>query len=245
MTATSFGSIAASFLGATVPATATAGQRKEKPFTDPVRKRSFHENSRAAKPWQRWGKSRVEWNRYKSAALGAFDRLMLDQRKRGAAARREKVEQSVRLRGDDRLILAFLLDRYNHVTGQLYPAIQTIVSETGLGRTFVIEGLDRLKRFGFVNWVRRTKTKPDAEGQAGPQLEQTSSAYFFDWQALVQRARKTFYQLLTIGLRKVRPTSAPAPVPAQRWPSDPEARALLERMQSSLDSASTPNGLYP
>ncbi len=222
----------------------TSGFRKERGATDAVRRESYHEASPKAQPWRQHrhgGGNRKHWAAIKGAALGAFDRLYrahsidLQQARadRRAGTREDVKPAGERLHGDDRAILWYLLDRYNHLTGQLFPSYATIAAETGKSLGFVKASLARLKRFGFVSWVRRTKTKEGAEGNAGPQLEQTSNAYYFDWAAqLVTEAKSTFQNLLTIALKKLRGGAMPA---RPATPLNPELAAILSRMSASID----------
>lgn len=242
---TAFGGLAADILHR------TSGFRKERGATDPVRRDSYHEALPKAQPWRQHrhgGGSRKHWAAIKGAALGAFDRLYrahsIDLRQaradRRAGTREDVTPTGERLHGDDRAILWYLLDRYNHVTGQLFPSYATIAAETGKSLGFVKASLGRLKLFGFVCWVRRTKTKEGAEGNAGPQLEQTSNAYFFDWAAqLVTEAKSTFQNLLTIAMKKLRGGAKPT---RPTKPSDPELAAILSRMSAAIDQR---DGLVP
>lgn len=224
----------------------------EKP-NDLARPGSHHEDTRKAKPWRVHGdRDRSQWNAFKAAALRCFDSTRqkhLAALRDARAARRagDDVElpgADERLHADDRSVLTYMLDRYNHMTGMLYPTYATIAGETGLSHGFVKAAMARLRRFGLIDWVRRTKTKEGAEGQAGPQLEQTSNAYFFAWaEQLVGAARETFLNFLTIGLKRLnsaRKVATPAVV------TNPEMIATLARMRegihngpASLSSAST------
>ena len=238
MTARQFTAVATTIMSRTL------GFRNEANSTDPVRRNSYHEASVKAQPWRhhRHGSgNRRHWAAIKGAILGAFDRLYrshsVDLRQaradRRAGMREDVTPADERLHGDDRAILWYLLDRYNHLTGQLFPSYATIAAETGKSLGFVKAALARLKRFGFVNWVRRTKTKEGAEGNAGPQLEQTSNAYYFDWaEQLVTDAKSTFQNLLTIAMKKLRGDAKPV---RPTGPSDLELAAALSRMSASID----------
>ena len=234
--AAGFGQLAASILST------TPGHRKEGDATDPVRRGSWHEDSRQAKPWRRHGDGdRRKWGAFKGAALGAFDKLyrthsiQLRQERadRRAGKRQDVTDPRKRLHSDDRAVLAYLLDRYNHVTGELYPRIDSIIEAVGKSHGFVKAALARLREFGFLCWVRRTKTKEGSEGKAGPQLEQTSNAYFFAWgEQLVNDAKSVFQNLLTIALKKLRTGSVGGKV---AWPSDPALAAALAGVRDGLD----------
>lgn len=222
----------------------TPGCRKEGEATDPVRRNSYHEASSKAQPWRihrQGGGCRKQWAAIKGAVLGALDKLYrihCIELRQARADRRAGLTESVpspsdRLHADDRAVLRYMLDRYNHLTGQLYPCADTIAAETGKSLGFVKAALARLKRFGFINWVRRTKTKEGSEGQAGPQLEQTSNAYYFAWaEELIAAAKATFQNLLTIATRKLRGDPKP---PRAVAPSDPALAAALARMGSTID----------
>lgn len=209
---------------------------------DLARPQSHHEDSRKAKPWRIHGdRNRQRWNAFKTAALRSFDSIRqkhLIALRAARAARRagesiELPDANERLHGDDRAVLNYMLDRYNHMTGELYPTYATIAQETGLSHGFVKAAMARLRVFGLIDWVRRSKTKEGAQGQAGPQLEQTSNAYFFAWaEQLAGAARESFLHYLTIGLKKLaaaRMATAPAQI------SNPEMRAALARMRSGLE----------
>ena len=212
----------------------------EKP-TDRARPKSHHEDTRKAKPWRVHGdRNRTRWNAFKAAALRSFDSMRhkhLAALRDARAARRagESVELPAaqeRLHGDDRAVMTFMLDRYNHITGELYPTYATVAAETGLSHGFVKASMARLRAFGLIDWVRRSKTKEGAEGQAGPQLEQTSNAYFFAWpEQLVGAARETFLNFLTIGLKKLGAARAATPAVV----TNPEMIATLARLRDGLE----------
>lgn len=209
--------------------------------TDSVRPESHHEDTRKAKPWRVHGdRNRHRWNAFKAAALRSFDSMRhkhLSALRDARAARRggDSVELPAaqdRLHGDDRAVLTYMLDRYNHMTGELYPTYATIAGETGLSHGFVKAAMARLRAFGLIDWVRRSKTKEGAAGQAGPQLEQTSNAYFFAWaEQLVGAAKETFLNFLTIGLKRLGAARAPTPAVV----TNPEMAATLARMREGLE----------
>lgn len=226
--------------------------------TDPVRRGSFHEDSRQAKPWRVHGdRDRRRWNAYKGAALGTFDAMRKAHLTALRAARRARragedvqvPDAKERLHADDRAVLHYMLDRYNHMSGQLYPTYASIAGETGLSHGFVKAAMARLRRFGLMDWVRRTKTKEGAEGEAGPQLEQTSNAYFFAWaEQLVGAARETFLNLLTIALKKVtaaRAVAPPSPLGAELQAALDRMREGIDRRDARMSSASPQDARYP
>jgi hypothetical protein len=253
MTALAIGGIASRVLSS------TPGHRKERPFTDPVRKHSIHEDRPEAKPWRIFGRrSRAEKRAYVIAVLDAFETALVESKRKAAMLRREKrhrieilaasgrgpdhpyasrmvIEQP--LQDGDRRVLAFLLDIHNHRTGECYPTIDTIAEEIARSREAVNDSLARLKERGFVRWIRRTKTKPGSEGEAGPQLEQTSNAYTFDWErSLVGRALMVFRDVLRRCLKRITP---PAPAKPQEI-TDPALKAATESLRASVRAKTPP-----
>lgn len=222
-----------------------------------VRRSSYREDTVKANPWTRFG-GRDRWRANKGAALGAFDRTLNSHAKElrtQRADRRRGARETVMgpdeyLHEGDRSVLMAVLEHYNPISGKCFPALTTIVDISGRSHGFVVASLKRLRAFGFIDWVRRTKVKEGAEGQAGPQLEQTSNGYFFPWlTSLKDQALGVFKNLLTIALKKIRGRS-PAPSPSA--PTSPELAAslarvgaLLDRRDTALSSANTNSGDYP
>ena len=73
-------------------------------------------------------------------------------------------------------VLEYLYDLVDFATGRLEPAIATIAEEIGHSYSAVHEALCRLRRQGFLQWIRRSKPTGN-KGEAGPQVEQISNAY--------------------------------------------------------------------
>lgn len=140
-------------------------------------------------------------------------------------------------------MLDALLDHFNHATGELYPAQQTVADKTGLSRRQVVYALARLRSRGFVTWVRRTVKKDGAEGLTGPQREQKSNAYHFDWRRkMAKRTWMRFWQLVSTRLRKLGNVAARAlQPPTWRDTAGPALRATLD----SLGRAVSPNPPSP
>ena len=238
----------------------TPGVRKERPFTDPVRKHSFHEDTPQAKPWRTFGrKTRAEKRAWSSAALAAFDVALIKSKRRAKMLRDErrrrvkmlaasgrgpehpfasklKIEEP--LQDGDRRVLAYLIDAHNHLTGECYPRLEKIAKEIARSRDGVIDSLRRLKEYGFVRWVRRTKTKEGAEGEAGPQLEQTSNAFTFAWEtSLTGRALLVFRHMLKLGLRRV---SGAPPARIAAVITDLDLKAATEQFRASWHAQNPP-----
>jgi hypothetical protein len=143
-----------------------------------------------------------------------------------------------RLRRIDVTILEALIKHVDFATGRLYPAIETIAAKAGCHRNSVIAGLRRLKAKGFIAWVRRT-IRTGNEGEFGPQLEQTSNAYFFDHrQGMAARTWARFTQILVTKLRRL--GAIPAGVAGGGSEiACPALRAALDSFGSSVANAST------
>lgn len=73
-------------------------------------------------------------------------------------------------------VLGYLYDTVDYSTGRLEPAIRTIAEEIGRAYSAVHEALVRLRRHGFLHWMRRSEKIEDPE-PGGPQVKQASNAY--------------------------------------------------------------------
>ena len=126
-------------------------------------------------------------------------------------------------------------------TGRLEPTISTIQERTRFARATVVRALARLKAHGFLQWVRRSR-RTGNDGEAGPQREQTSNAYFFDLARLARGVGLRFRQLL--GHRE---TAARArgdlpplpPPPPLGTPTDLALREALAGLGAGIMSASS------
>lgn len=73
-------------------------------------------------------------------------------------------------------VLAYLYELVDYSTGRLEPAIATIAEEVGRSYSAVHEALVRLRKEGFLHWMRRSRPIKDPE-PGGQQVEQVSNAY--------------------------------------------------------------------
>jgi predicted flavoprotein YhiN len=74
-------------------------------------------------------------------------------------------------------VLRALLFRFQDFrTGQIDPSLDTIARYTGHSVTAVHAAIARLRKNGFLSWLRRY-VFTGREGLRGPQVEQTSNAY--------------------------------------------------------------------
>ncbi|WP_294301874.1 hypothetical protein [uncultured Sphingomonas sp.] len=147
-------------------------------------------------------------------------------------------------------VLRILCTRFlRFASGQLDPAVRTIALATGYTYKTVHSALTRLKKHGFLDWVRRSQATDRRAGDAGPQREQVSNAYHFPMSGLPKAVLQRWKDLRERRRRR-RQSEAPvaatnAPQPGQRrLPSDPAMRALLLSMEARLEGANPETGEY-
>ncbi len=104
-------------------------------------------------------------------------------------------------------------------TGRIEPALASIAEQAKLARATVSAALKRLKKAGFLSWIRR-KREIDAEGP-GPRIHQATSAY---WIKLRGRAAG----LVRLALAKLKPPP-PDDAIARRDQDAPDVEAMLDR----------------
>lgn len=130
-------------------------------------------------------------------------------------------------------------NQLNFRTGRLEPAIAWIEKVTGFARKTVVDALARLKRHGFLDWVRRSR-KTGVVGEAGPQREQETNAYFFDVGRLPRHVLQRFRDLQEKRRRR-RSNGAPAaPTAAPPAPTvqDAALSSALQRLGALIPGAS-------
>jgi hypothetical protein len=117
-----------------------------------------------------------------------------------------------RLTRTDVDVLRGLLSFLDFATGRLFPSIKAIAARVGCHYNTANESLGRLRSHGLIDRVRRT-IRTGNDGQAGPQLEQTSNAYFFDHRRrMAARTWKHYWNKLCVALRRLGARKPPAPV---------------------------------
>ncbi|MCW3837787.1 helix-turn-helix domain-containing protein [Sphingomonas canadensis] len=100
------------------------------------------------------------------------------------AARRFEQESMERSRRNGALghigleVLEALYSFADYKTGRCDPSVDTIAAKIKRSYKAVRQALERLRAAGFVEWIRRCVSTGN-EGQAGPQVQQTSNAYGF------------------------------------------------------------------
>lgn len=99
-------------------------------------------------------------------------------------------------------------------TGRCTPCLETIMRLTGFARPTVVRLLASLRGFGFLDWVRRTVRTGNRPGE-GPQVRQTSNAYFVDFTRLPRGAYQTLKAMLgkTVNIDRAPRHAGSGPVP--------------------------------
>lgn len=128
-------------------------------------------------------------------------------------------------------VLAYLYETVDFLSGRLEPAIATIADEIGRAYSAVHDALCRLRREGFLHWMRRSRpVKHPVPG--GPQVEQIQNAYAL----LVPEPMKEWMKSL---FRR-------APIPTceqdRRKQKDAEFEAMLAGLSAEERHNSTWNG---
>lgn len=135
-------------------------------------------------------------------------------------------------------------------TGRLDPPIAWIEKVTGFARKTVVDALARLRRHGFLDWVRRTRST-GRTGDAGPQREQETNAYYFDVTKLARRVLQRFRDLCERRRRR-RANAAPAAPGRQRRAAEPSGElgealarlgAKVAERECSIQPVSPPQDL--
>lgn len=117
-----------------------------------------------------------------------------------------------RLQRIDVDVLRALLGFLDFATGRLFPSIEKIAERAGVHYNSAVAAIRRLRHHGLIDRVRRT-TRTGNDKQAGPQLEQTSNAYFFDHRRrMAARTWQTYWKRLTLALRRLGARRPAAPV---------------------------------
>ncbi|MFV0625222.1 hypothetical protein ACBY01_14585 [Sphingomonas sp. ac-8] len=136
-----------------------------------VRRDSYHQGEREMR---RWGEcntfSRGE-NNARMRAAEAFDH----ETKRPGARNGDLGHVALE-------VLRFMLRLRAHKTGRLDPSYGWMAQQLRRSRSTVIKAIARLKRHGFLDWIRRTRPVPNPR-PGGQYVEQISNAYFLSMPA--------------------------------------------------------------
>lgn len=181
MSAGTFGSFAAGIVAglAQKPAPKKRGPKSGPRSGEKVRNNSYYEGQLEPRLWRPvgFGKQRGTKRgarRLRGAIMNAARSLELRTRKDRQAklpGARNGVLGHIGL-----AVLEALYDFVDFRTGRLEPAIATIAEKVGFSYAAVHNALARLRLYGFLQWIRRSRPL-DNEGQVGPQVEQITNAY--------------------------------------------------------------------
>jgi hypothetical protein len=162
-----------------------AAVRKEKARGDsprsgqPVWRNSYTEGQIEDRLWRPIGVGRARGTRRGAKRLkGAIMQAAkaLDARTRKERKGKHKGVRNGVLGHIGLAVLESLYDLVDFATGRLEPAINTIADRVGHSYSAVHNALDRLRKFGFLKWMRRSRPTEN-KGEAGPQVEQIPNAY--------------------------------------------------------------------
>ena len=204
MTALSFGDIAGAFADRKNPDRQRTPRRNSYDIED--------RRSQVFKP------IRDGWD-WVGSVMQAFDELLHHQRT-------TKYKGSDRLQDGDRRILWSFLKCIDFKTGQLDPSYQEIADRAGCHRATAVEACKRFGKWLGLKWVRRT-VKAETAGQAGPQREQISNAFYFDLASAPSRVWATFKAAIK---RRAETKHGKAPPNLRKPTKSPEHAPLLLRL---------------
>lgn len=198
---------------------------------DPVHRHSYDVDSKQADVFRPIGGGTV------AGGLGWADD-MLRLAEEYDIINKKKGERGPLMANGIRVLKALLRKFMDFRTGQLDPAITTLMGATGLSKSAVVDALKRLKAHGFLDWVRRSE-KVGVKGEAGPQRKQASNAYFCDLSAMAKAVRMRFQNLREARRRRTLAVAAQvsgSPVaPTQPQKTDnPELEAVLGQIELGL-----------
>lgn len=136
-------------------------------------------------------------------------------------------------------VLEFLANLVSYKTGQLDPALETIMRRVKRSKDAVHRALKALKEHGFLEWLRRYE--PTGNEGRGPQVKQTSNAYRLSLPEAAARLlgrqaepppmpedHTALRERVAAGVAVYRASLAPAAYVAETV-EDPALREILER----------------
>lgn len=141
----------------------------------PIWRNSYEEGQLEDRLWRPIARGKM---RAAKRLLGARLKAARMLEKKTRIARRQ-VERSIKNGALGPVAIEVLEYFYNIVdfmTGRLEPAVQSIADNIGRSYGAVHNALKALRRQGFLQWIRRSRSA-DNKGQAGPQSVQIPSAY--------------------------------------------------------------------
>jgi len=161
------------------------------------------------------------------SVMQAFDELLHHQRT-------SKYKEPDRLQDGDRRILWSFLKLIDFKTGQLDPSYQEIADRAGCHRATAVEACKRFAKWLGLKWVRRT-VKAETAGQAGPQREQISNAFYFDLPSAPRRVWEAFKAAIKRRAIKKHGKAPQGLNKAQKAPDHPPLVAGLSALENAID----------
>ena len=174
------------------------------------------------------------------SVMQAFDELLHHQRT-------TRYKENDRLQDGDRRILWNFLKLIDFKTGQLDPSYQEIADRSGCHRATAVEACKRFAKWLGLRWVRRT-IKAETVGQAGPQREQISNAFYFDLPSAPRKVWQAFKAAVKRRAVKKHGKVPPELQKATNRPDSPELLAGLDALEEAVsrrESASRKSRHYP
>lgn len=156
--ATAFGILAASITGTKLSRrTRVTLERGNSPRSgQPVWRNSYTEGTIESKVWRpindRSKRGGKRWTGALLKAARAFELRTREKRRQTHPGSRNGDLGEVGLE-----VLRYLYELVDYTTGRLEPANATIAAEIGLSYSAVHDGLRRLRRAGFLDWMRRSR----------------------------------------------------------------------------------------
>jgi hypothetical protein len=215
----------------------TAGLfRNRRPRTgQKVHRCSYHEGERETRPWLQHNTFEKSEHNARMRAAEEYDRATRAPGKRNGALGHIALE-----------VYRLLLRLRGRKTGRLDPTYAWIAGQLCRSRSAVFRAMKRLKQFGFLDWLRRTRPVEDPEPD-GQYVEQISNAYFLELRGaaaelvgrMLRRPSAKLRQVLDERRRDAKLAEADS-ADLVAGVSDPALRRSLERMLEKVEGANPP-----
>lgn len=144
-----------------------------------VWRNSYYEGQIEHRIWRPFGIGRQAGTKRGGRRLAALTLRFAKALEKRSRLERQKVTPGVRngVLGDIGIrVLEAMLDLVDFASGRLEPAIATIAESAGCSYAAAHEALCRLRKNGFLQWIRRSRPTEN-KGEVGPQVEQITNAY--------------------------------------------------------------------
>jgi hypothetical protein len=134
----------------------------------PVRRDSRHAGERERRQWKTGNVFSAREKRARLKALKRFERCHKERGRRNGLVGHVAIE-----------LYELLLDMRDYKSGRLDPTLGYLASKLKRSIDAICKVMKRLDRHGFLRWDRRTIPVDNLDPR-GPQVQQTSNAYWFD-----------------------------------------------------------------